>query len=152
MSAAPRRRSSPPPLGRLYCPLASMQRPWWDLDPTIALFAERATASFHRARRTAPPTILLAREYHPQNIRIHNLCVCAHAVLTVDFSLFSLPSGPDEQDGPSQIKILITNHCPDCSMLNVDGQVQGHFDINNAPGGWNNPRIFYKQLDNSECM
>ena len=131
-----------------------MQRPWWDWDPTIALFVERATASFHRARRTAPPMILLAREYYPRIYRSTTfVCVC---VCSADgFSLragCSLPSGPDEQDGPPQIKILITNHCPDCTMINVDGQVQGHFDINNAPGGWNNPKIFYKQLDNSECM
>ena len=80
--------------------------------------------------------------------------VCMCAVLTVFFlrAGCSVASGPDEQDGPSQIKILITNHCPDCSMISVDGQVQGHFDINNAPGGWNNPKIFYQQLDNSECM
>ena len=64
----------------------------------------------------------------------------------------SLPSGPVVQTGPTQIKVLITNHCPDCSMVNVDGQVQGHFDINNAPSGWNNPKIFYQELDNSECM
>ena len=76
MSAALQRRSSPAPPGRLRCPLAFMQRPWWDLDPMIAAFAERATASFHRARRTAPPTILIAREYHPQNIRVHiTFCV-----------------------------------------------------------------------------
>ena len=65
MSAAPQRRSSPAPPGRLQCPLAFTQRPWWDLDRMIALFAERATASFLRARRTAPPMILIAREYHP---------------------------------------------------------------------------------------
>lgn len=63
----------------------------------------------------------------------------------------SVPSGPVEQDGPSQINILITNHCPDCTMINVDGQVQGHFDINQAPGGWNNPEIYYMQVDPSEC-
>ncbi|KAF6219215.1 hypothetical protein HO133_005040 [Letharia lupina] len=60
-------------------------------------------------------------------------------------------SGNEEQDGPSQIKILITNHCPDCAMINVTGQVQGHFDINLAPGGWDNAKIYYMQLDDSEC-
>ena len=78
-----------------------------------------------------------------------------HTALTISslvFTFYSVPSGPEVQNGPSQIKILITNHCTDCTMINVDGQVQGHFDINNAPGGWNNPRIFYMQLDDSECM
>ena len=112
----------------------------------IALFVERATASFHPARRTAPLMILPARESYP-HIPITFVC-SADGV----FVPHSVASGPDEQDGPAQIKILITNHCPDCSMVNVDGQVQGHFDINDAPGGWNNPRIFYRQLDNSECM
>ena len=40
-------------------------------------------------------------------------------------------------------------------MINVDGQVQGHFDINNAPTGttgrWDNPKIYYMQVDPSEC-
>ena len=75
------------------------------------------------------------------------------SLLTVGFfSGVSVPSGPVEQDGPSEIKIVITNHCPDCTMINVDGQVQGHFDINHAPSGWNNPKIYYKQVDSSECM
>ncbi|KAM0798660.1 hypothetical protein BDR22DRAFT_891060 [Usnea florida] len=63
----------------------------------------------------------------------------------------AVPSGPEVQTGPSEIKVLIVNHCPNCSMMNVNGQVQGHFDINNMNAGWNNPKIYYKQLDNSEC-
>lgn len=63
----------------------------------------------------------------------------------------SVPSGPVVQTGPSEIKVLIVNHCPDCSMMNVIGQTQGHFDINNMTVGWNNPKIYYQQLDNSEC-
>ncbi|CAD6581614.1 MAG: hypothetical protein ASARMPREDX12_000610 [Alectoria sarmentosa] len=61
-------------------------------------------------------------------------------------------SGNEEQDGPTQINVLITNHCPDCTMVSVDGQVQGHFDINNAPPGWDNPKIYYMQLADSACM
>lgn len=30
-------------------------------------------------------------------------------------------------------------------------QVPGHFDINAAPAGWDNPRIYWKKLDDSEC-
>ena len=56
------------------------------------------------------------------------------------------PSGPVEQDGLKEIKILITNHCPDCD------NVPGHFDINQAPQGWNNPKIYWKKLDDSECL
>lgn len=63
----------------------------------------------------------------------------------------AVSSGNEEQDGPSQINVLITNHCPNCTMINVDGQVQGHFDINNAPSGWDNPKIYYMQVDDSEC-
>ena len=70
----------------------------------------------------------------------------------VVFSRGDVPSGNEVQGGPSQIKVLITNHCPDCTMVSVDGQVQGHFDINNAPGGWDNPKIYYQQIDNSQCM
>jgi len=36
--------------------------------------------------------------------------------------------------------------------MGADGeQVPGHFDINQAPQGWNNPRIYWKKLDDSEC-
>jgi len=52
------------------------------------------------------------------------------------------------QVGPKEIKVLITNHCPDCD------DVAGHFDINQEPNkvGWNNPKIFWKKLDYTECM
>ncbi|KAL9599908.1 MAG: hypothetical protein Q9219_003541 [cf. Caloplaca sp. 3 TL-2023] len=53
-------------------------------------------------------------------------------------------TGPDDQDGPKEIKVMIVNHCTDC------GEVPGHFDINASPG-WNNPRIWWKALDPSEC-
>lgn len=75
-----------------------------------------------------------------------------------------------EQDGAKSVKVLITNHCTDCDnvscllLLLVWGrglgaggwvlmgmQVPGHFDINQAPQGWNNPRIYWKKLDDSEC-
>ncbi|KAL6718437.1 hypothetical protein ACLMJK_004527 [Lecanora helva] len=56
------------------------------------------------------------------------------------------PSGPVQQTGPKEIKVLITNHCPDCD------NVPGHFDINQAPTGWNNPRIYWKRLDDMECL
>lgn len=62
------------------------------------------------------------------------------------------PSGNVEQDGPPQIKVVITNHCPNCSMVNVTGQVEGHFDINNMKAGWSNPRIYYQQIANEECL
>ena len=42
---------------------ASMQRPWWDLGPTIAVSAGRATASSRPGRRTVIRMVLLAREY-----------------------------------------------------------------------------------------
>ena len=50
-----------------------------------------------------------------------------------------------QQSGPTEIKILITNHCEDCD------NVPGHFDINQAPAGWDNPRIYWKRLDDAEC-
>ncbi|KAL9027058.1 MAG: hypothetical protein Q9196_004359 [Gyalolechia fulgens] len=53
-------------------------------------------------------------------------------------------TGPDDQKGPSEIKVMIVNHCMDC------GNVEGHFDINNSPE-WNNPQIWWKALDPSEC-
>ncbi|KAI4161719.1 MAG: hypothetical protein L6R39_000011 [Caloplaca ligustica] len=53
-------------------------------------------------------------------------------------------TGPDNQEGPKEIKVMIVNHCMDC------GEVPGHFDINNSPG-WNNPQIWWKPLDPSEC-
>ena len=56
------------------------------------------------------------------------------------------PSGSPDQGGTKSIKVLITNHCEDCD------EVPGHFDINNAPAGWDNPRIYYKMLDPSECQ
>lgn len=62
------------------------------------------------------------------------------------------PSGNVEQDGPAQIKVLITNHCPDCSMANATGQAQGHFDINNMTAGWSNPRVYYMQIGDGECL
>ncbi len=61
-------------------------------------------------------------------------------------TIYRAPSGPTEQDGPKEIKILITNHCPDCD------NVPGHFDINQSPKGWKNPKIYWKKLDDSECM
>ncbi|MCJ1455819.1 hypothetical protein MMC28_006175 [Mycoblastus sanguinarius] len=60
-------------------------------------------------------------------------------------------SGPYEQDGVKSIKILITNHCPNCGETSY-GQELVHFDINAAPDGWNNPKIYWKQLDPSECL
>ena len=36
------------------------------------------------------------------------------------------------------------------SVVNWE-QVPGHFDINAAPQGWNNPRVYWKKLDDSEC-
>lgn len=57
-------------------------------------------------------------------------------------------TGDVKQVGPKEIKVLITNHCPDCD------DAPGHFDINQEPQkvGWNNPRIFWKKLDYTECM
>ena len=73
-----------------------------------------------------------------------------------------------QQSGPKSIKVLITNHCTNCddvslfyaSMLDAGGivadelvvKVPGHFDINQAPAGWNNPRIYWQKLDDSECQ
>ena len=56
-----------------------------------------------------------------------------------------VPSGNTQQSGPSEIKILITNHCEDCD------EVPGHFDINAAPSGWDNPRVYWKRVDDVEC-
>lgn len=53
-------------------------------------------------------------------------------------------SGPSDQSGPQSIKIMIVNHCTDCSV------VAGHFDINYSPG-WDNPEIWWKQLPDREC-
>ena len=78
------------------------------------------------------------------------------------------PGGNIAQSGPKSIKVLITNHCTNCDDVSIGAvfgpcsggvradecvqQVPGHFDINQAPGGWDNPRIYWKQLDNSECL
>lgn len=40
---------------------------------------------------------------------------------------------------------MIVNHCMDCS------KVPHHFDINAAPMGWDNPQIWWKKVDMSEC-
>ena len=56
------------------------------------------------------------------------------------------PTGNVNQGGPSEIKVMITNHCTNCD------EVPGHFDINDAPAGWDNPKIYYKQLDPSACQ
>ena len=106
--------------------------------------AGHAIASYHQGRPIAIQMVALARESPAYN----SVLLCSADGL---FG-WSVPSGNEVQGGPSQIKVLITNHCPDCTMLNVDGQVQGHFDINQAPGGWDNPKIYYQQIDNSQCM
>ena len=155
-SAAPRHLSSPPLLVRTIYPPASMRRRWWDWDPTIAPSAGRAIASSSPGRRTAIPTVLLVGELRHSTIPLSLFSLPLSLLLFVPCADKCLPQsvipyGSEEQDGPSQIKILITNHCPDCSMVTVDGLIQGHFDINDAPGGWNNPKIYYMQLDDSEC-
>lgn len=109
----------------------------------IALPVGRAIASFSPGSRTAIQTVLLARE--------HSQLQSDPLVRYADHVRGNVYSGNEEQDGPSQINILITNHCPDCTMITVDGQVQGHFDINNAPNGWSNPRIYYMQVVDSQC-
>ncbi|KAI4203998.1 MAG: hypothetical protein LQ348_001331 [Seirophora lacunosa] len=53
--------------------------------------------------------------------------------------------GPDNQVGTQEIKIMIVNHCMDCD------KVPGHFDINESPG-WDNPKIWWKELPASECL
>lgn len=63
---------------------------------------------------------------------------------TWDQSNCPVSTGPNDQDGASDIKVMIVNHCEDCN------EVPGHFDINNSPG-WNNPQIWWKALDPSEC-
>ncbi|KAL8970289.1 MAG: hypothetical protein Q9197_003886 [Variospora fuerteventurae] len=52
--------------------------------------------------------------------------------------------GPGNQNGPKEIKIIVVNHCMDCD------DVDYHFDIHGSPG-WNNPKIWWKPLDASEC-
>lgn len=64
-------------------------------------------------------------------------------------------SGSDVQNGPTEVKILITNHCPNCNEVNADGSPIDHFDINDAPGGpsgWDNPRIYWQQLPDEDCL
>lgn len=83
--------------------------------------------------------------------------------------MYSVSTGPNDQEGPQEIKIMIVNHCLDCNKVNFRFlrtpinnrkaqftneastiKVEGHFDINNSPG-WNNPQIWWKPLDASEC-
>ena len=67
-SAAPRHLYIPVPLDRISCQLAFTQRPLWDLDPLIALFAGPAIASYRRGDPTAIQTVAVAREsptYNP---------------------------------------------------------------------------------------
>lgn len=40
----------------------------------------------------------------------------------------------------------------DLRWLTMFSQVKGHFDINQAPDGWDNPRIYYKKLNDTECF
>lgn len=53
------------------------------------------------------------------------------------------PGGPAVQGGVKEIKVVVVNQCMDCSPV--------QFDINAAPAGWDNPKIWFKQLDPSEC-
>ena len=73
-----------------------------------------------------------------------HLCVQKHR--TDSFVCGRVPVGSNDQGGPDEIKVMITNHCSNCD------EVAGHFDINAAPGGWDNPKIYWKQLDPSECQ
>ena len=66
-------------------------------------------------------------------------------MLLMGFCASRAPSGSTSQTGPKEIKVLITNHCPDCD------NVPGHFDINQAPLGWDNPRIYWQKLDDAAC-
>ena len=65
--------------------------------------------------------------------------------MNADILLTRTPTGTSSQPD-NEIKVMITNHCQDCKT------VPGHFDINNAPAGWDNPKIYYKQVDASECQ
>ncbi|KAI4089243.1 MAG: hypothetical protein LQ344_005538, partial [Seirophora lacunosa] len=57
---------------------------------------------------------------------------------------YSVSTGPAAQSGTKEIKVMVVNHCMDCNKVDY------HFDIHGSPG-WDNPKIWWKPLDPSEC-
>ncbi|KAL9009605.1 MAG: hypothetical protein Q9173_005379 [Seirophora scorigena] len=56
----------------------------------------------------------------------------------------AVSTGPVAQSGTKEIKVMVVNHCMDCNKVDY------HFDIHGSPG-WDNPKIWWKPLDPSEC-
>ncbi|KAL8749316.1 MAG: hypothetical protein Q9184_006857 [Pyrenodesmia sp. 2 TL-2023] len=78
--------------------------------------------------------------FHP------SLLECFDQWLTFHLGRIRVAPGPDAQGGDTdEIKVMVVNHCMDCS------KVPHHFDINAAPVGWDNPQIWWKRVDMSEC-
>ncbi|KAI4112491.1 MAG: hypothetical protein LQ345_006365 [Seirophora villosa] len=57
---------------------------------------------------------------------------------------YRVSTGPAAQSGTKEIKVMVVNHCMDCDKVDY------HFDIHGSPG-WDNPKIWWKPLDPSEC-
>ena len=98
----------------------------------MGLVAPAIVLGFHISRT-------VARVIHHERKRRH--LTQRLGILSID----ETPSGPADQGGPDEIKVIIMNHCTDCN------KVAGHFDINTASVGWDNQEIFWKQLD-SGCQ
>jgi RNA polymerase subunit RPABC4/transcription elongation factor Spt4 len=58
--------------------------------------------------------------------------------------------GGKTQSGPRNILVMITNQCRDCVPSATKGDF--HFDILNAPQGWDNPNVFFKKVESSRCL